>query len=189
MVDVNYKNGSVFINTVCDDNYRAIKLLIDNGVNIHINNDDAICIAAELGMLHICKLLIKYGGYETIHAQGEKPLDLAISGNHYEIAKLLLENGAIIYSDDWLMKFVEANNYKMGTLLLDYEQDIHKNNDEVLKILVKYGNYNMSKLLLDHSLKINKPYDVEFLLKLLPLANRSIYNLLNSHLSELQKNA
>ena len=76
----------------CDSgNLENVKLLLENGANIHADNDRALMLASENGYLDIVKFLLKHGA--NIHAQEDSAIFLAIENEKYDIVKFLVKNG------------------------------------------------------------------------------------------------
>jgi ankyrin repeat protein len=75
--------------------FNLVKQLIDQGADIHINDDIVLRYAAE----HHCNLeIVKYlvGKGANIHADNDQALYLAIKYNRLEIIKYLIGKGADI---------------------------------------------------------------------------------------------
>lgn len=84
-----------------NNDYDGMKFLIENGANIHLNNDEIVKIAAANGYYDIVKLLIENGS--DIHSDN-RALYYAIHQQHCSVAKLLLENGADVNSIEFVKK-------------------------------------------------------------------------------------
>jgi hypothetical protein len=149
----------------------ALKELIREGVDIHANNDIALCIAAANGQLKLLqflmdkdanihatddyalKLAARHGHIETvrflldhdadIHAGQEEVLRGAVEHGQTEIVRLLLERGADIYVDgnDFLSWAADGGHTETVRALLDHGADIHKNDDGALETAAK-GRWN-----------------------------------------------
>lgn len=70
---------------------NIVKLYLDKGANVHINDDDALIFACRNGYLDIVKLLLDKGA--NVHAQYNKPLLCAKNQKHEDIITLLLNRG------------------------------------------------------------------------------------------------
>jgi len=92
-----------------EGNLVIVQLLIDHGVNIHRNQDEALRAAAYHGQLEVIELLVLHDA--DIHAKNEEALAFAVSchtnNEHLEVVKYLIENGADInlsissHSKEW----------------------------------------------------------------------------------------
>ena len=69
-----------------------VKVLLEQGVNIHADNDAALIGAASNGYLTIVKYLVRHGA--DIHARNDEALRLADYYDHEDIVKYLLSQGA-----------------------------------------------------------------------------------------------
>ena len=87
-----------------------VKLLIDNGVDIHFFNDYALRWAASNGHYDVVKLLIENGA--KIHANNNEALRWAVHEGHYDVIKLLLENGADVRAkNNEALRFASVKGY------------------------------------------------------------------------------
>ena len=69
-----------------------VKELIENGADIHAQNDRALCWSALNGHLEVVRLLLENGA--DIHADDDYALCSSAYRDHLEVVRLLLENGA-----------------------------------------------------------------------------------------------
>nr|WBF70290.1 putative ankyrin repeat protein [Megavirus caiporensis] len=102
---------SVILDNICMDNdennknllflassrgyYNVVKLLIENGIDIHIDNDFPVRLASNHRYLDIVGLLIENGA--NINARDGYALRLATCKGFYDVVKYLVENGANPY--------------------------------------------------------------------------------------------
>ena len=110
-VDI-HQNDEEPILMTCNYGYVDItKYLLDNGVNVHLKDDYLLRFACNNGELEIVKLLIEYGA--NIHVQNDKPLRWACEKGHYDVVKYLIEKGANIHvKNDMPLKLALDNNHK-----------------------------------------------------------------------------
>lgn len=73
---------------------------LNNGPNVHYNDDTALKFASEAGHYEIVKYLVEHGA--NIHAENDLSVKEAIKNGNLEIVKHLVENGAVI--DDKAIK-------------------------------------------------------------------------------------
>jgi ankyrin repeat protein len=99
-------------------NYELVEFLLDEGVDIHTQDNAALEYAAEYGHLEIVKLLLDRGA--DIHTNNDYALRYASRNGHLEVVKLLLDRGA----------------------------NIHAQKDEALRLAKKYKYFALVKLLL-----------------------------------------
>ena len=101
---------------------------------------------------------------DVTHYTNSTPLMIASSYGHYDIAKALIDNGALVNlrADDGfnaLMEAVRTDNIKMAKLLIEHDSDINiKNKDgkNMIMIACENGNEEMFNLLLENNADINE---------------------------------
>jgi ankyrin repeat protein len=105
------------------DNYELIKLLLENGANVHVNNDNSLIYASNYGYVRIVKLLLEYGA--NVHVYNDCPLRLASRFGYDKVVKLLLEYGADIHANnnEALRRASERGHNKVIELLKEYMRD------------------------------------------------------------------
>jgi hypothetical protein len=91
-------------------NIDTWKWLVENGANIHADNDYALGCASSNGHLEVVKYLIDNGA--NIHGNDDASLRCASSNGHLEVVKFLLENGADIHAnDDYSLNYASYNGH------------------------------------------------------------------------------
>lgn len=124
-------NTSYALSRACEyGHFEIAKLLLENGADIHYEDDTALYRASIYGNVNIVKLLLDYKA--NIHAQNDIALRRASELEHTEVVKLLLENGANIHAE---------NDYALKSAFDNC-------NSEMVKLLIQYG-ANMNALDLD----------------------------------------
>ena len=101
---------------------------------------------------------------DVTHYTNSTPLMIASSYGHYDIAKALIDNGALVNlrADDGfnaLMEAVRTDNIKMAKLLIEHDSDINiKNKDgkNMIMIACENGNEEIFNLLLENNADINE---------------------------------
>ena len=81
-----------------DGDLDKVKYLVENGADVHADNDYALCLSAENGHFDIVKYLVENG--TDIHAKNDHALCWSAKNGHLEVVRLLLENGADIHAHD-----------------------------------------------------------------------------------------
>jgi ankyrin repeat protein len=111
---------------------EMIKVMLENGADIHAFKDFALQLASENGRLKVIKFLLENGA--DIHAYKDFSLQCAVSNGDLKTTKFLLENGANIHAmDDCVIKSaVENNDLKMIKLLFENGADIHADRDYII---------------------------------------------------------
>lgn len=84
--------------TCCNGNIPILKLVLDSGFDIHIDNGNALNISAENGHLDVVKYLVEHGA-DTC-AEYDHALCLSIENEYFDIVKYLVELGANIFAED-----------------------------------------------------------------------------------------
>jgi ankyrin repeat protein len=112
-VDVNYGKISLK-NAIINDNYKMVKLLVSQGADIHVDDDEALRWASLSKDLKIVKYLISKGAKVRVLHRYDNYYDIlhwAISSNksrRLNMVKYLISQGAYINTDKLLnssMKF------------------------------------------------------------------------------------
>ena len=87
-----------------------IKYLVENGANIHAQDDYVLRYSSRYGYLDIVKCLVENGA--NIHTQDDCALRWSIQGGYLDIVKYLVENGADIHADnDYALWWSVCSNY------------------------------------------------------------------------------
>lgn len=173
------KDSALYVSCV-NGHTDIVKLLVEKGadislsgsmneVNIHFGGTNhlgdthttsALQQAAYKGHVEITKFLLE------IHRQRgefpEKDLLSDILGNvaehgHFEVAKLMLENGADVHydSDIALRSASDNGEIEIVKLLLQYGADVHAENDEALRSASGNGETEIVKLLLENGADVH----------------------------------
>jgi len=124
-----------------------IQMLIDEGADVHVDNDYALQWASLDGHLKIVKVLLENDA--DVHANEDCALRTASIKGHLEVVKLLLENGADIhvwndYALRWTSRYV---HYKIVKLLLENGADVHADDDYALRRASENGHTEVVELL------------------------------------------
>ena len=73
---------------------EAVKYLVENGVDIHYNDDVTLKVSAMGGYLNIVKYLVEKGA--NVNAHNTEALIAAAEKGHYDVVKYLVDTGAIV---------------------------------------------------------------------------------------------
>jgi ankyrin repeat protein len=76
----------------------GVKKALENGADVHANNDSALRYASENGHLSTVDLLLKNGA--DVHVYHDYPLRWASVRGHLDIVELLFKNGADVHAID-----------------------------------------------------------------------------------------
>lgn len=143
LVDVNDNKAL----QICADlnHHELMRILIDNGANIHANRSAAICLASYKSNIKVMKILLKAG--IDIHTNNDEALRFACQDGYYDVVRLLVENGANIHANDdeavgWAAGFGHVDIVKYliihGAFIYAnthyaYRLAVEKNQTEILK--------------------------------------------------------
>jgi len=126
-VNIHIDNDTPLIELCNAQEFELMKLFVQNGANIHAQDDMCLITTCINGNLEIFKYLINNGA--NIHAQNELALRLACANGHIKIVKMLLDLGAE----------VNANNY------LAYQWAILNDNTSEIKTLLEHYEKRLTK--------------------------------------------
>lgn len=141
---------------------NSLKMLFEQGANIHACNDSALRIAALHGRLDVVKYLVEQGS--DIHAWDDIALRLAASNGHTEIVKYLVEHGADIHAFDEsaLRLAAENGNTEIVKYLVEHGADIYARGNEALCWAASNGHTEVVKYLVDNGADIHARGDEAF---------------------------
>ena len=124
--------------------------LIENGVDIHFNNEQPLRDAVLYGRTEVVKILLKYGA--DVNACNGEPLRTAACYGQTEIAKILLKYGADPNVCDGLPLRYAAyhGETEIAKILLKKGADINACNGEPLRNAARKGHTEIVKILLKY---------------------------------------
>ncbi len=136
-----------FQNAVLNGHIEVVKLLIERGIDIRVDNDNALRTASKF---EIVKLLVDNGA--NIHANDNEALQLAVENGHIEVVKYLVGQGANIHrnDDEPLQLAVWYGYIEIVRFLLERGANIYANDDKAFINAIEYGYYNILKLLVKY---------------------------------------
>jgi len=129
---------------------KLIKRLIDEGANVHANDDCALRWTSEKGHTEIAKILLERGA--DVHADYDRALRRASEKGHTGIAKILLEHGADVHADcDYALRWASENGHiETVKMLLEHGANVHAAYEYALWWASKNGHTEIAKMLLEH---------------------------------------
>jgi hypothetical protein len=142
-IDIN----EIFINVAELGYLETVKILINRGADIHIDNDEAIRWASLNGHLEIVKFL--FGKGADIHADNNCAIRMASKNGHFEIVKFLFDKNADIHADnDYAIRLASSNGHlKIVKFLFGKGANIHSNNDYAIRWSSVNGHLDVVKFL------------------------------------------
>jgi ankyrin repeat protein len=148
-----HENTDVLLLSVAMEEQLAtvIQVLLDNGADVHANNDEALRCAARDGYEEIVLALLARGA--NVHANGDEALRWAIYHEQVNIVRLLLAHGADGNAANGaaLRETImnQSDDSNILQMLLASGVDVHANNDEALRLAALYGRPSVIITLLD----------------------------------------
>ena len=139
-------NGDIddkLIDSCLNGDIDEVILSLNNGADIHTDNDLALAFSAGDGHLEVVKILLEKGA--NVNAEKDRALLFSVEReNNIDIIKLLLDAGANIHTkyDKALRKSASSGNIENVKMLLKYgakwpEFKTYKNvkNEKILELL------------------------------------------------------
>ena len=125
----------------------VIKELIDEGANIHADDDYALRLASYDGHLDIVEFLVEKGA--NIHACDDYALQLASKYGHLDIVKFLVDRGADVHADDdYAVRGASGNGHlDIVKFLVEKGANIHACDDYALWLASENGHLAVVKYL------------------------------------------
>lgn len=132
--DVNKRDESGMTPLHCavlDRNSECVQMLLDAGAQIRMAQLQIapIHFAAQTGVIVIVEMLLKHGdGINAVDLLGNTPLSLAIEFGHYDLAQILLRQGAGV-STRHVMSVIENGSVDILRLLFIWKPDLFEHLD------------------------------------------------------------
>lgn len=157
--DIHANNDGALRLAVDHRNVHVIRFLLDKGADVHSNNDLALIRSTEGGHTGIVRLLVEKGA--DIHADNDRPFMNAAESGKVDMVEFLINKGVNIHTNDDLALRLAVLSHHVGVteFLLDRGANIHANDDEALKTAVAGINSDMVQLLLDRGANIHANND------------------------------
>jgi ankyrin repeat protein len=136
-------------------NLEIVRLLLENGADVHVENDDALRLASQEGHLEMVRLLLEKG--VNVNAKYGHALRAASAAGHLEIVKLLIENGAKVNAkeDEALREASRSGHFKIVKLLIENGAKVNAFDDVALRVASKKGYLEIAQLLLENGADVN----------------------------------
>ena len=124
-----------------------IQFLVEQGADIHVQNNYILKRSATKGQLDVVKYLVENGA--NIHAENDYALRYSACNGHLEVVKYLVENGADIHSiDDFALRWsAELGQFNIVKYLVEQGADIHTDDDFALRYSAKNGHTEIAEYL------------------------------------------
>jgi hypothetical protein len=123
------------------------KWMINEGIDIYLDDNCALCWAVEHSYLELVKFLVENGA--DIHVRNNYALRWAAEEGHLDIVEFLVKRGADIHSrDNFALRFAAKNGHlDIVKFLVEQGADIHAQADYALRWAVEYGHLDIVKFL------------------------------------------
>lgn len=130
-----------FVSCASRGNVFLTKYFLDQGADIHYNEDEALELASENNHLPVVDLLLDRGADIT---------HVSIPDKSLPIIELFLSHNIRVAEDSALMHASEHGHLDKANFLLEHKANVHALDDRALKLAIIGSHYGMIKLLLDH---------------------------------------
>ena len=86
--NIHYNNDEAFLTAAYNDNFKLVQFLLKKGADVHAQDDDAIWRAAECNQMDLFELLLAAGA--DVHANNDLALRMAKQNDHQDIIAIIL---------------------------------------------------------------------------------------------------
>ena len=130
--------------------FLQVKYLIENGADIHAQNNYVLCWSARSGHLNIVNYLVENGS--DIHARNDYALRYSANNGYLVVVKYLVENGADIHAnnDDALRLSATYDHIEIVKYLVENGADIHAQDNYALRWSARNDNFDIVKYLVEN---------------------------------------
>jgi ankyrin repeat protein len=134
---------------------KVVKYLVEQGADIHAKDDEALRWSAENGHLKVVEDLVKLGA--NIHAQKDHALRLSAFNGHLEVVKYLVEQGADIHAknEGALGECASRGHLECVKYLVGLGAVIRAEEDFALRKSARFGHLEVLKYLMERGARIN----------------------------------
>ncbi len=124
-------NENVLFNASKHGHLQLVKYLVENGANVHTENDEALIYAVQENKLEIVKYLVEVGKMDIHNGY---MVYIAASNGYLDILKYLVKKGANFrYEDEApLIRAAAYGHNEIVEYLLSIGSDVHAKNDQAL---------------------------------------------------------
>ncbi|WP_175888215.1 ankyrin repeat domain-containing protein [Burkholderia contaminans] len=141
-------------------NLDAVMNCIQNGADIHANNDLALRMASGEGHLEVVKYLVEQGA--DIHGFDNQALIWASGEGHLQVVQYLIEQGADIHADDdGALKSASINGHlDVVQCLVENGADIHSDHDLAFRHAAENGHLEVVQYFVDQGADIHAECEI-----------------------------
>ena len=150
----NENYNQLLIDSSKNDDMILVKLSLEKGADIHVNNNEPLKVAGKNGHFNIIKFLVENGANVQDDVLGS-----AIWRGNLDIVKYLVNHGADVHerNDLTLAWASSSGNLNIVKYLLDHGVDIHANDDMAISWASSQGHLNVVKYLVSRGANIHTP--------------------------------
>jgi ankyrin repeat protein len=153
-MDISKYSSELLLDCCMHGLFNAVKYLIDNGANIHYNNESALFSSLNNYHPDITLFLMKNGA--DVSAREYYAFNLIGTYSYVNIMDYLMEVGVDIHVDNIAMKASLRNHcHEMIDYLIDHGADIRAQNDEILLISAQEGLCDLVEYSVDHGADVS----------------------------------
>jgi ankyrin repeat protein len=136
-----------------EDNVTVAKLCLENGADIHADDDIVLYIAVKEGNINVTRFLLEKGAItDNNRVDCVRFLKKAVSEGFNEIADMLLEYGVdvepLVKDTFWFQVACYEDKRNLVAWMIKYGVDINADNGEALKEAVRRGAVKIVDMLL-----------------------------------------
>ena len=161
--DIHAQEDQCFINACTAGNLDIAEFLIENEADIHAQDDEAFIQTCLTGYLQIVQFLIE--NEADIHAQEDQGFINACSSGILEVVEFLIENEADVHTqeDQGFINACSSGDLQIVKFLIENEADIHAQEDQGFIKACSNGNLELIKFLVENEADIHSQGDQGFI--------------------------
>jgi hypothetical protein len=137
-----------------------VELLLERGADVHAEDDEALRLAAKMGMKQVVELLLQHGA--DVHAEDDEALRLAARKGIYQVVELLLQHGADVHAARCKRCAWQPKTYASagGTgAAAAWSRCACKDDDQALRLASQNGHQQVVQLLLEHGADVHAQHN------------------------------
>lgn len=137
--DIHNNDDMIFKKAAYTNNLEVVKYLVSNGANIDCDHGYALRSACSLDYIEIAKYLVNSGA--DIHVKNDSPLVWTSINGNLELMKFLVDHGADIHTDDnsVLTWAIIKRNTEIVDYLKGFQYCINDKLEAVLKCTIEFS--------------------------------------------------
>lgn len=115
-----------FLKACTDGCSYGVERFLSSGVDIHAEDDKALCCASREGHADVVKLLLASGA--NVHARSDEPIYLAVRNGRVDAVDVLLKSGSNLHSSGVSMLYCALTSKHVDVIikLLEFDIDINE---------------------------------------------------------------